>query len=499
MTSPGIRSGVNWMRPNFSDEAGGEGAREQRLGDAGHALEQDVAVGQQATSSSSMAASWPTTTLRSCCFSRSPTERIVSRSMQHLPFPAIEVARNMQQAAIVGACGCRRKLGLAASSAGALRTWRALPIRSSHRSRAAPASCAGAWTRARDIGERRRKIAPEDLGRVAAELQQPRGIADEGRPAGLERRLDGDRRSEPAGRRPQQNRHRRQRIDRDDDDRELEQRAPDAGIMAEAVDDLVDDDRAACRQQLLHHADGDHGIVAMLQPFVGDQVGIGQHPQPAIAVIDLAEQHAQIAVDDRRQAVRRHQLRLGETRLAAVGIAVPIDLALHDPGRAARRDDMQDVVGIVGRQAVHLLGPVTILEVSGRHPFRQYQQHTVGLEQAEQIFVVLLLGRRLSYDQQVIGPRLERRIAAAHQDREPERPQRLDERHVTDRRLRIGVGLDRTGGQEVLAEDDEHDGTEERQAADGDEPHDRPLRKHRRGRHAAAPPSTTSSQRCRHS
>jgi hypothetical protein len=34
--------------------------------------------------------------------------------MQHLPFPAIEVARDMQQAAVVGASGSGRKLGLAA-------------------------------------------------------------------------------------------------------------------------------------------------------------------------------------------------------------------------------------------------------------------------------------------------------------------------------------------------------------------------------------------------
>jgi hypothetical protein len=34
--------------------------------------------------------------------------------MQHLPFPAIEVARDVQQAAVVGAAGGSRKLRLAA-------------------------------------------------------------------------------------------------------------------------------------------------------------------------------------------------------------------------------------------------------------------------------------------------------------------------------------------------------------------------------------------------
>ena len=47
-TSPGIRSGVNWMRPNCSDRPAAKALREQRLGGAGHALEQDVAADEQA-------------------------------------------------------------------------------------------------------------------------------------------------------------------------------------------------------------------------------------------------------------------------------------------------------------------------------------------------------------------------------------------------------------------------------------------------------------------
>ena len=47
MTSPGIRSGVNWMRPNVERRGRRERAREQRLRGAGHALEQHVALAQQ--------------------------------------------------------------------------------------------------------------------------------------------------------------------------------------------------------------------------------------------------------------------------------------------------------------------------------------------------------------------------------------------------------------------------------------------------------------------
>ena len=45
--SPGIRSGVNCTRLVSTDERRGEGAHQQRLGDAGHALHQHVAAAEQ--------------------------------------------------------------------------------------------------------------------------------------------------------------------------------------------------------------------------------------------------------------------------------------------------------------------------------------------------------------------------------------------------------------------------------------------------------------------
>ena len=46
--SDGTRSGVNWMPGEVAADHGREAAHRQRLGHAGHALEQDVALGQQA-------------------------------------------------------------------------------------------------------------------------------------------------------------------------------------------------------------------------------------------------------------------------------------------------------------------------------------------------------------------------------------------------------------------------------------------------------------------
>ena len=47
MMSPGIRSGVNWMRPNSSPSALREAVRQQGLGRARRPFEQDVAAGEQ--------------------------------------------------------------------------------------------------------------------------------------------------------------------------------------------------------------------------------------------------------------------------------------------------------------------------------------------------------------------------------------------------------------------------------------------------------------------
>ena len=45
--SLGSRSGVNWMRPHVAVDAAGDRLGERRLADAGHVLDQQVALGQQ--------------------------------------------------------------------------------------------------------------------------------------------------------------------------------------------------------------------------------------------------------------------------------------------------------------------------------------------------------------------------------------------------------------------------------------------------------------------
>ena len=47
ITSAGSRSGVNWIRENDGVNDLGQGPHGQRLGETGHAFEQDVSAGEQ--------------------------------------------------------------------------------------------------------------------------------------------------------------------------------------------------------------------------------------------------------------------------------------------------------------------------------------------------------------------------------------------------------------------------------------------------------------------
>src|SRR5262245_10213324 len=103
-TSPGIRSGVNWMRPNFSDSAVAKLRASSVLATPGTPSSRICPWDNRPISRRSMAPSWPTTTLRTSPFSRSAMPRIRSRSIQHLLFPTIEfLRRHQQQARLVGA------------------------------------------------------------------------------------------------------------------------------------------------------------------------------------------------------------------------------------------------------------------------------------------------------------------------------------------------------------------------------------------------------------
>ena len=48
VTSEGSRSGVNWMRSPSASQRGGQRAGQRGLADAGHVLDQQVALGEQA-------------------------------------------------------------------------------------------------------------------------------------------------------------------------------------------------------------------------------------------------------------------------------------------------------------------------------------------------------------------------------------------------------------------------------------------------------------------
>ena len=68
-TSPGIRSGVNWMRPNLSDMAAAKARTSSVLAVPGTPSSSTCPSENRLTSSRSSASSCPTTALWTCSFS----------------------------------------------------------------------------------------------------------------------------------------------------------------------------------------------------------------------------------------------------------------------------------------------------------------------------------------------------------------------------------------------------------------------------------------------
>jgi hypothetical protein len=80
--SEGSRSGVNWMRWNFARDRGGERLDRERLGEARHPLDQDVAVCEQAHEHAWTRYCWPTMALETSAVMVWTTT--LSRSMRSL-------------------------------------------------------------------------------------------------------------------------------------------------------------------------------------------------------------------------------------------------------------------------------------------------------------------------------------------------------------------------------------------------------------------------------
>src|SRR5579883_61158 len=196
-TSPGIRSGVNWMRPNLIDRLAAKHCASNVLAVPGTPSSRIWPLTSRLVSIRSMTSSCPTTALPISLRIVSVKPRISRNSIRHLPLPSKNVARERRQRR--AAAPARHQLVGAPQD---------LPAIGLDVARAADAPQPVHQPRLAEPG-RRMQLAPHvlhDLVDVALQddravtrmREQVRGRLDQAALARLQRRRQRDGRAEPA-------------------------------------------------------------------------------------------------------------------------------------------------------------------------------------------------------------------------------------------------------------------------------------------------------------
>src|SRR5215475_15114922 len=201
-TSPGIRSGVNWMRPNFSVSAAAKACASNVLAVPGTPSSRTWPPTRRLVSIRSMASSWPTTAFRTSSRIPSVTARMSWNSINDLPLPSIGVACERRQrsgvTAAVQITGAQQQRGATdvdpARAPDAIEPGDGVRLRRPGR----PVQLAA------DVAHDRLHVALDHDGLVAGELEQFCRVLYEPVLARRERRRRRQRRAEPAHGGPQQ-------------------------------------------------------------------------------------------------------------------------------------------------------------------------------------------------------------------------------------------------------------------------------------------------------
>src|SRR6266851_4445888 len=303
MTSPGIRSGVNWMRLKERRSAAAKLRAMSVFAVPGTPSRSTCPSDSSAASSRSTTASCPTTTRRTC--SRTPwqTARTSFGSMQHPRPPQVNAPRRLHQR------------GGRAGRAPHLATQRFDPRNADARGHPiqpcverAPAQLAGRVEGSGHFLQGAAQVAIQRMGGVSAEAQQLRHAVDQRRFSRGERRIGGQRRPEAAHAAPQQEAAREERLQDGEREREAQQGAPGPLVVRAAVERLVETDRATLAEAL-DQRDRQAGVVAAPQPVVGEQVGVGEHQQLPAGGRSLPDEQPAVGGEDGLQVLADHQLR----------------------------------------------------------------------------------------------------------------------------------------------------------------------------------------------
>src|SRR5215470_5286003 len=277
-TSPGIRSGVNWMRPNCRCRPAANARVIMVLAVPGTPSSRICPPTRRLVSIRSMTASWPTTALRTSPRTRSVIARMSCTSIEHFPLPTVSLAGEPHQRRLVPAAGCAQFPRLLqqrrAIDADAARS--ADPLEPCHQRVAGKrARCVQL---ARHMAQRLLDIAADHHLLMTGVLDQLGHVLQEAGAPGAQRRRNRLRRAEARQRRPQQEPHRDQSLDGCDHEWKTEQeRERILGWRRIAMNGLVEDHRSIRPAQPFDERDRKRRIAVARKTMVGDHVGIREH------------------------------------------------------------------------------------------------------------------------------------------------------------------------------------------------------------------------------
>src|SRR5512133_493921 len=259
-TSPGIRSGVNWIRLNPIPSAVAKARASSVLATPGTPSTSTCPSESSATSRRSRALSWPTTTLWISARSRSVTSRITVSSIRHLLSPPVNCLRG-PDGLLLATDPPRGQLLYARLD----RPERPAPAPRLRRLGEPRGILPRLARRAQPMGHpllRGAEVGGGGVREVSPVAQQRRGRLDEREPPLLQRPLRRARAPEADEAAPRQQAGHEERREGRRREGEADQLARQRGLLLEAVQRLVDCDRQVPRPEPLEGAHQDRRVGA---------------------------------------------------------------------------------------------------------------------------------------------------------------------------------------------------------------------------------------------
>src|ERR1700731_4040993 len=207
-TSPGIRSGVNWMRPNCSARPAAKAWVSSVLAVPGTPSSRMCPPTSRLVSISSMTSSWPPPAFRTSLRIPSATARISPSSINNLPFPTVNIAHDRNERRQVAAAAVLEVVGSRMDRAAIDRNGAHLADTLQPFDERPLGQPARRMQLARHFADRRIDVATNDRALISGEVDQPCRIADKAALAGVERRRGRGGRAEPHHRPREQQRDR---------------------------------------------------------------------------------------------------------------------------------------------------------------------------------------------------------------------------------------------------------------------------------------------------